>query len=160
MPTKSKLPPINTTSYGIKGGHCHKITKKELAEKTALYQKEVDKTNETKSCFLFLDDIKYLLEYYSDPRKLNGENPIDGFRIYFFREDENRQYSYPGQKILKVGDKTQMSIIVVPVNNYQYPKEEGTSVFQAENMFNTDDECLVLTPGGEHTGLCPTNCPK
>jgi hypothetical protein len=118
--------------------------------------------NETRSCFLSLNDIKYLIEYYSGPERLNGEKAIDGFRIYFFREDPNKKPTSMGQKILKVGSKGQMSIIVVPTNNFVglLPPYIGKPAFSAEDMFNIDNECLVLRPGGEHTGLCPTNCPK
>lgn len=164
MVQNSTIPAIKKNPYGSNyGQHCKETTKQKFVEKLKSYQNDKDlDENETKSCFLFAEDIKYLLAYYSDPQNLNGEKPIEGFRIYFFREDENRPYSYPGQKIQKLinGNKTQMSIIVVPVNNYQYPNLVGTSVFTADDMFNKDDECLVLTPGGETTGLCPTNCPR
>ena len=158
------LPPINEGYHkSISNEHCKKKKKKELEDLAEDYSTDVDK-NETRSCFLLLNDIKFLIEYYSDSKNLNGENAIDGFRILFFRENPNKKYSYPGQKILKVGNKGQMSIILVPVHNYKYPAEkipiEGKPAFQTEYMFDSNDECLVLTPGGEHTGLCPTNCPK
>jgi hypothetical protein len=146
-------------STSIFKSHPVKINKKQLKQATASYENGLD-SNETRSCFLDIHDINYLIKYYSDPKNLNGAQPINGFRIYFYREDENRQYSYyPEQKILKVGDKTQLSIVVVPVNNYR-SLGPAKIAFEADDMFNPkdNDECLVLTPGGEHTGLCPTNC--
>jgi hypothetical protein len=158
MNHKTKLPAISRISYGKNNGeHCKEKTKKEIEEMLSSYRDQLD-NNETRSCFLHLDDINYLITYYSDLTKLNGEEPIKGLRIYFFREEPDREYSR-GDKILKVGDKGQMSIIVVPTNNFEdfYTKRER-GFYWADDMFNIDDKCLVITPGGEHTGLCPNNC--
>ncbi|MBI2730297.1 MAG: hypothetical protein HYX40_06040 [Sphingobacteriales bacterium] len=167
MSTKSKLPPISQKLYGNLGqGHCKTKTKQELKEKTSAYRQELNdynNSNETASCILLIEDIKYLIEYYSDPANLNGENPIDCFRLYFYRQDEGRPYPSTGQKILKVSNgKGQMSIMVVPANdlNALPPDQNGVVHFTSTDMFSSDDKCLMLTPGGESTGLCPTNCGK
>ncbi len=132
------LPPIGSKM------RLKKITKKKLKEMVKSYRQGLDK-NETKSCLLALTDIEQMIKYYSDLKNLNGENPVDGFRIYFYRPESDNRF-------LKVGKKNQMSIILIPTNNF-----DSNSSF-ANDMFNKNDECLVLWPGGETGGLCPTNC--
>jgi hypothetical protein len=127
--------------------HSKKITKTELEEAVKSYRDGLD-PNETKSCIILWEELKQLVEKYPDKKE-----PIGGFRIYFFREHAERKYIGPSQKILKVGDKNQMSIILVPINKYN-----SSSPAYAKDMFDENNECWVLTPGGEHTGLCPNNC--
>jgi hypothetical protein len=131
--------------------HYQKITKTQLKEAVKSYHDGLD-PKETKSCIILWSELEHLANEYKKMK-----NPMQGFRIYFFRADPFKQYSDPNQKILKVGDKTQMSIIFVPINKYEY---EFLSPPYAEDMFgeNENDECSVLIPGGEHTGLCPNNC--
>jgi hypothetical protein len=126
--------------------HYQKITKAQLKEAVKSYQDGLD-PNETKLCFILWSELEQLAKEYK-----KKEKPIDGFRIYFFRADPFKKYN-SDQKILKVGAKTQMSIIFVPMNKYNY-----SSPAYAEDMFDEKEECWVLTPGGEHTGLCPNNC--
>ncbi len=144
---KSKVPPIN-----IPDKHYQLITRNDLKKKMASYWKDLD-DNETQSCVLSLRDIKFLIDYYSDPQHLNGEKPIDGFRIYFYRPDPSSNQNKGPKTINRVGDKGQLSIILVPTNNFH-----GKPPLCADNLFDQNDKCWVLTPGGEHTGLCPNNC--
>ncbi len=131
--------------------HGQMIKRKDLNEMIASYQNGLD-PNETKYCLLNLADIQKIIDYYKDPKNLNNKNPIDGFRIYFYRPQPFEAPTNPEKSILKVGNKGQLSIILVPTNNYQHVPAS------ADAMFVKDDMCMVLTPGGEHTGLCPNNC--
>ena len=161
MPTKSKLPAISKHTYSIMGHHCHAATKDEVNKMRESYLDSLHK-DETKSCMVALDDIRYLIKYYTDSNNLGGAKPIDGFRIYFYRPDPVTMEGLPGKTIADVGDgKGQLSVIIVPTNNYrEVPFGHGVKGL-ADDMYNKDGQCLKLIPfGGEHTGLCPTNCPK
>ena len=124
---------------------CQKISRKELKKDLESYRTNLPE-GETKSCILDLEDIKALINHYSDPRNLKGSNPINGFRIYFVR---GGKYALT----LKGGRKRQLNIILVPTH-------QGKK-FRCEDIFDGQDDtakCWVLSPGGETTGLCPTNC--
>jgi len=152
MPTQSKIElPAGTTGLG----HSIKESRESLKERLESYREGLPK-RETKSCILRLTDIKALIDFYSNPDILNEENPIDSFRIYLFREVPNKLYEPSGQKIAQIGDKGQISFILVPTNNFDDRDAEDKS--SANDMFDYNNECLVLYPGGETTGLCPTNC--
>jgi hypothetical protein len=131
--------------------HGQMINRKELNEMISSYQAGLD-PNETKYCMLNLADIEKIISHYRDTKNLNGKNAIDGFRIYFYRPQPFEASANPEKSILKVGNKGQLSIILVPTNNYQMLPAS------ADAMFGKDGMCMVLTPGGEHTGLCPNNC--
>lgn len=51
-----------------------------------------------------------------------------------------------------------MSIMVVPTYNYTHLENSEYGSCWADDMFDEEDKCWVLTPGGEHTGICPPNC--
>jgi hypothetical protein len=134
--------------------HLQKISRSELNEAVVSYRKGLDK-NETTSCLIGLEDIQRMIAHYSNLDKYPGlYDKIGAFRIYFFREDKNRKYDM-GKDLIQTLEsdetKTQMSIIIVPVNHYLTSRS-------GDDMFD-EDKCWVLTPGGENTGLCPKNCP-
>ncbi|MGB4770651.1 MAG: hypothetical protein WBP58_04300 [Chitinophagaceae bacterium] len=129
--------------------HFQQLSKAELEQAVKLYRTGLHE-NETTSCFLTLDNVKKLVD---DTEKLHGKGKVEGFRVYFYRADPRKKYKDPNAKILDVDGKPQMSIIMVPITDY---KVDGPR--SAIDMFDKDGKVLVLTPGGEHTGLCPTNC--
>jgi hypothetical protein len=152
MPRQSKLPLLNGHFKGTK-----LITRDGLKEMVKSYRENLD-NNETRSCLLALADIKSLIDYYSDRSNLDQEAAIDGFRVYFFRQEAGKEYSPYEQKILNVGSKGQMSIIMVPVHNFKDTWKDNKRTLYCDDMFNKNNECLAIWPGGEATGLCPTNC--
>lgn len=133
------------------------INKTDLKELVKSYRQGLDK-NETKSCMIRLVDIQSLIKQYSNKKLLNGKPAIDGFRIYFFRPEPIALRGQPGKSINKVGNKGQMSIILVPTNNYNEVRIGNNLSGAADDMFIEKGECQVFIPGGEHTGLCPKNC--
>ena len=115
--------------------------------------------NETTSCLIPFSAIEELIKHYSDLNTPKGQNPIEGFRIYFHRPDPFTVHDQPGKSINTVdGGKGQMSIILAPVNNYREIHKGDDIRGSADDMFIENGECLVFIPGGEHTGLCPKNC--
>jgi len=154
MPTQSKSKiklPAGTNGLG----HSIKETRESLRKRLNSYREGLPE-GETRSCILRLRDIKALIDFYSNPDILNKETPIDSFRIYLFREVPNKLYPPSNQKIAQIGDKGQISFILVPTHNFNDRDAEDRS--SANDMFDYNNECLVLYPGGETTGLCPTNC--
>ncbi len=129
--------------------HYQQLSKADLSEAVQSYRKDLH-PNETRSCILLWSELKQLV---ADTEKIHGDGSVDGIRIYFYRADDRKEYIGPGQKIHAVGDKTQLSIMVVPMNRYNY-----SSPAIAYDMFDQEGKVWVLIPGGEHTGLCPTNC--
>jgi hypothetical protein len=125
---------------------CQIITRKELKSDVESYREKLPE-GETLSCILDLDDIKDLIEYYSEPRNLNGANPIDGFRIYFVR---GGKYAQP---LTKNKRKRQLNIILVPT--HKGAKDRHEDLFDDKKDYG---QCWILSPGGEGTGLCPNNC--
>ena len=125
--------------------HCSFIKKTQLRKMVESYRDGLD-ANETKSCLISLKDLNYLIDYYESNKEFNTSDPITGFRIYFYRPDIEKG------NLIMVGDKVQTSLIIVPTNKYT------KSPAFANDMFDEDSDCLILTPGGEHSGLCPTNC--
>jgi len=105
-----------------------------------------------------LGDIQSLIKKYSRKKLLKGKPAIDGFRIYFFRPEPEIIKGESGRSINKVGEKGQMSIILVPTNNYQEIITGNNKNGAADDMFIENEKCEVFIPGGEHTGLCPNNC--
>ena len=145
--------------------HLQKISKEELQEAVASYREGLDK-NETTSCLVGLDDIQKMIAHYSNLLAYPEEYPkIIGFRIYFFRGGNQKfirknEKEFLNDEYAKVQDgKLQLNIIMVPVcDNKKHPNEQISKGF-AKDML-VDEKCWVLIPGGENTGLCPTNCPK
>ncbi len=142
-------PPSPSIAY-----HTGNITKADLTAMTASYQTDLD-PNETTSCLIKMADILKLISQYTDPDFLQGQKPIDGFRIYFYRPEPIEIQGHPQKSISRVGNKGQLSIIIVPTNNYNHATVPIS--VSADNMF-INGQCRVLTPGGETTGLCPKNC--
>lgn len=129
--------------------HYQQLTKPEMRQAVKSYRTALH-NNETTSCFMTLDNIKKLVD---DTEKLHGKETVEGFRIYFYRADPKKKYKDPNARILDVDGKPQMSIMMVPITDYH---KDGPR--SAIDMFDKDGKVWVLTPGGEHTGLCPTNC--
>jgi hypothetical protein len=133
------------------------ITKADLLKKVKTYRESVHE-NETKSCLISLDLLQVLIDYYLKPENLGTESKINGLRLYFFREDLDREYP-TGDKIQKVeNDNGQISIILVPTHHYTNITNTGAGFCHADDMFIENGKCQVYIPGGEHTGLCPKNC--
>ena len=154
MPTQSKSKiklPAGTNGLG----HSKKESRVSLRKNLESYRQGLP-AGETRSCILRLSDIEALIKFYSDPKHLNGENAIDSFRIYLFREIPGKLYPPSGQKIAQIGSKGQISFILVPTNNFI--DRDAKDMSSANDMFDSNDECLMLYPGGETSGLCPTNC--
>ena len=129
--------------------HLQQVSKADLVKTLHPYRKNLP-SGETTSSIILLSELKNLID---KTEKEHGEGSVDGVRIYFCRPDDRREYIGPNQKIGKVGDQTQLSIIMVPMNKYNY-----SAPAIAYDMFDSDGNIWALTPGGEHTGLCPTNC--
>ncbi len=65
-PAIEKIPAIKMKPYkNASGYHCHKTSKKSLKGMVKDYREKLD-DNETRSCVIRLDDMKYLIEYYSE----------------------------------------------------------------------------------------------
>ncbi len=136
------------------------INKTELKGLVKSYRQGLDK-NETTSCMIRLSDVEALIKHYRDTDILNGQNPIDGFRIYFYRPEPTPTEGIPGRKIYPIADgRGQMSIILVPTHNYNEVRNDGDVRGESHDMFIENGVCQVFIPGGEHTGLCPKNCPQ
>lgn len=161
MKKQTEISSIKRKEYPVMGVHCKASTQDAIKEMRKSYLDGLYK-DETTSCMIALDDIKYLIEYYSDPENLGGADPISGFRIYFYRPDPITIENLPGKTIADIGGgKGQLSVIIVPTNNYREERFGHGLKGLADDMYNIDDQCLKLIPfGGEHTGLCPPNCPK
>ncbi len=136
------------------------IDKTELTMLVKSYRQGLDK-NETTSCMIRLEDIKALIKKYSAKKLLNGRSAIDGFRIYFYRPEPTPTRDFPGRTIYPIANgKGQMSIIFVPTHNYKEIRNDVDVRGASHDMFIENGECEVFIPGGEHTGLCPKNCPQ
>ncbi len=136
------------------------INKTELKKRVSSYRDGLHE-NETTSCMIPLADIEALAKHYSSEQILKGQNKIAGFRIYFQRPNPKEEAGMPGRSIYPVdGGKGQLSIILVPTNNYHEIVNGIDRRGADDDMFIENGECRVFIPGGEHTGLCPKNCPQ
>ena len=85
----------------------------------------------------------------------------NGFRIYFYRPKPRPTETKPGRIIYPIADgRGQMSIILVPTHNYRQINSANDVRGYSDDMFIDNGKCEVFMPGGEHTGLCPKNCPQ
>lgn len=136
------------------------MTKAELKKAVASYRKGLHK-NETTSCMISVNAIETLIKHYRDPNILKGKKAIDGFRIYFHRPEPKVMRGLPGKSRRPIADgRGQMSIILVPTHNYNEVWKGDDCIAGSHDMFIEKGECKVFIPGGEHTGLCPKNCPQ
>ena len=118
----------------------------------------------TNSAIIHLQSLKETIAAIEKQCKDSGR-AIDGFRLYFIRYSKDEVSSVPGYyKFTQDGNFTQVSLVLVPTQNYQEIKQQGKpSTLRADDLRWSKGSILLFPIAHprsfrEGTGLCPPNC--
>src|SRR5262249_28450254 len=114
-----------------------KILKSDLDKWVTNYENTRKDKKETRSCILYLTELKGLLTY------MESHKEIDGVKIYFIRQNEYVQPKEPYRlQSIKGGVNAQLSIAIVSTCNYQDNSPNGES--GADTYVEKDGKLLCL----------------
>lgn len=109
----------------------------------------------TTSFFLKIEDLRRFI----DRVESEGGTFLRGYFVRFTLGNEpvgTPNANWPGSRWQNAGNGlTQVSFAFVPVRNYR--QNSGTDPGGGDD-FLLRDAPFIFFPGGESTGLCPTNC--
>ena len=135
-----------------------RITKEKLTEWEETYTNKLpdsEKTEETRSCILSLNEVKALIAYIDERNQADPPANIDGIQIYLTRSNE-----CPQVKRIVSRDIPQISFAIVPSEGINKFFEINGSVKCLYPGDYAEDKNGIVTTGGTTTQLCPPNCSK
>lgn len=132
-----------------------KISYANLEKWVKAYKNSKYDENETNNCMISLKQLESFMNYIHQENIELGRQKksiIDKVRIYLVRD-----YALHGSPCqTPKGEQSQISFVIVPMTDYSNDYNK-TSHAGGKDYIVNGNICIV-TPGGEGSGLCPTNC--